>query len=148
MNEISTTGGLTFTIGNSLHETQSLVVNRLELMTDQAERQLDTSGGVSAAAAMMEVEEGDDSKGRIVLLGAEQENLGLVDVEIDRMEIVGAKIEEEEEDDTASVGPEPSLASDTSSVASALDELSNIDVALEVCTPSSINVEAIKVLRI
>ncbi|KAG0492132.1 hypothetical protein HPP92_005530 [Vanilla planifolia] len=144
MNEISTTGGLKFTIGNSLHETQSLVVNRLELMTDQAERQLDTSGGVSAAAAMMEVEEGDDSKGRIVLLGAEQENLGLVDVEIDRMEIVGAKIEEEEEDDTASVGPEPSLASDTSSVASALDELSNIDVALEVCTPSSINVEAIK----
>ncbi|KAK8921447.1 putative protein phosphatase 2C 6 [Platanthera zijinensis] len=50
----------------------------------------------------------------------------------------------EEDDDAVSLGAEPSVASDTSSIASALDDLGNVDAAYEAAFVRSMDVDAVK----
>ncbi|XP_020577240.1 probable protein phosphatase 2C 6 [Phalaenopsis equestris] len=54
----------------------------------------------------------------------------------------------DEDDDAASVGPEPSIASDTSSIAGALDDLGNFDLGFEFGLPNSMDADAAKTFEI
>ncbi|KAK8941927.1 putative protein phosphatase 2C 6 [Platanthera guangdongensis] len=56
--------------------------------------------------------------------------------------------ESEKDDDAVSHGAEPSVASDTSSIAGALDVLGNVDVAYETAFVSSMDVNVVKTIEI
>lgn len=134
MEDGSTTVALPFRLGNSLCENRPVEVTRFKLITDTAASfQLDPS---DATAAMVEGREGDVPKSMLddilVSAGPDTERLGAVAPASD------------DDDETGSVGPEPSVASDTSSIAGALDDLGNFDVGFDLGISCSMDVDAVK----
>lgn len=139
MEDGSTAVALPFRLGNSLCENRPMEVTRLKLITDTPTSfQLDPPD--AAAAVMVEGREGNVSKGmlddNLVSAGLDTERLGTVAPGSD------------DDDDTGSVGPEPSVASDTSSIAGALDDLGNFDLGFELGMSGSMDVDAVKTFEI
>ncbi|KAK8931378.1 hypothetical protein KSP39_PZI016849 [Platanthera zijinensis] len=54
----------------------------------------------------------------------------------------------EEDDDSVSLGAEPSIVSDTNNIVSAVDDLGNVDVAYEAAFVSSMDADTIKTFEI
>lgn len=142
MEDGSTAVALPFRLGNSLCENRPMEVTRLKLMTDtSASFQLDPSDEAEAAPAVAEEREADASKGAL--------DDSLVSASPDT-ELLGAVVAHasDEDDDTGSVGPEPSVASDTSSLAGSLDDLGSFDVGFELAISGSMDVDAVKTFEI
>ncbi|PKA50967.1 putative protein phosphatase 2C 6 [Apostasia shenzhenica] len=107
---------LPFRIGNSLRESRQIELTRLKLMADTA---------AGAAAAMSEEGDGgDDSMGGTTVFGHGEDYSAMGGQETARL---GDVAPGSDDDDTLSIGPEPSVASDSSSIAGSLDDLSNVD---------------------
>lgn len=140
MEDASMAAALPFRIGNSMCETSPLEVTRLKLMTGAA-TSLQLNPCDAAAALVMEGREGDDSSGLLV------DNLASFGPYLERLD-TAAPGSDDDDDDAASLGPEPSVNSDTSSIASALDDLTNADLAFELGFLGSSDLDAVKTFEI